>query len=115
MPERVIVTATIDLDHVERQLLEAITEEGFGPIASNGLLAVRGLRQKLDAVRGITVAYLRLVQSQCEKMEGDYGRGAARYVRWVADDIEGFTPDELEAETLKMLEEPTRWLKERRS
>ncbi len=101
MPERVIVTATIDLDHVERQLLEALGHEGFGPVASNGLLAVRGLRQKLDGSREITVAYLRLIQSQCEEMDaGDYGRGAARYVRWVADDIERFTPDELEARTI---------------
>ncbi len=109
MSEHVIVTATIDLDHVERQLLEAVAHEGFGPVASNGLLAVRGLREKLAAVEEAIpklVAYLRLVQSQCEEMAaGDYGRGAARYVRWVADDIEHFTPDELAARTATTLQE----------
>lgn len=47
MSEEVVVTATIDLDHVEQQLLEAVAQAGFGPIASNGLLAVRWLRKEL--------------------------------------------------------------------
>jgi len=44
------VTATVDVDHVERQLLEAVSSPGFGPIASNGLLAVRALRVQLARV-----------------------------------------------------------------
>ena len=44
------VTATVDVQHVERQLLEAVSSPGFGPIASNALLAVRGLRAELARV-----------------------------------------------------------------
>lgn len=43
-PRTIRVTATIDLDHVERQLLEAVSMPGFGPVASNALLAIRYLR-----------------------------------------------------------------------
>ena len=46
--QRITTTATIDLEHVEKQLLEALSSRGFGPVASNALLAVRGLRAQLQ-------------------------------------------------------------------
>lgn len=46
--EKISVTATVDIEHAERQLLEAVSLPGFGPIASNGLLAVRGLKAKIE-------------------------------------------------------------------
>lgn len=42
------VYATVDLDHVERQLLQAISLPGFGPIASNALFALRYLKGMLE-------------------------------------------------------------------
>ena len=48
--------------------------------------------------RAKIVRYIRLLVVQCEKqLEGAYGRGAVRYLRWVADDIEAHFPDELVA------------------
>lgn len=38
------VGATVDLEYVERQLLDALKQPGFGPIASNALVAIRFLR-----------------------------------------------------------------------
>lgn len=53
MTETVHVTATVDVDHVERQLLEAVDHPGFGPVASNALLAVRGLRAQLQSAEAL--------------------------------------------------------------
>ena len=42
------------------------------------------------------VRYLRLLQHQMEATAPtDYSRGAARYLRWAADDVERFSSDEL--------------------
>lgn len=50
--ERLAVHATIDLDHIERQLLEAVSSPGFGASASNGLLAHRYLRARVKSLEG---------------------------------------------------------------
>jgi hypothetical protein len=51
---------------------------------------------KAEAARHAIGRYLRFLQRQCTvTLSGDYGLGATRYLRWAADDIERFTPEEL--------------------
>lgn len=51
---------------------------------------------RAEAARNAIGRYLRFLKQQCEThLHGDYGLGATRYLRWAADDVERFTPDEL--------------------
>lgn len=81
---KVRVTATVDIDHAEAQLLEALSQPGFGPIASNGLLAVRALRVELAAeiarrekaevqLAGCGVAADGWAKGDNDCSQGDYG------------------------------------------
>lgn len=51
MSENTIIEPTMDVDHVERQLLESASMRGFGPLAGSGALAIRWLRVRLDEMR----------------------------------------------------------------
>jgi hypothetical protein len=51
---------------------------------------------RAEAARNAIGRYLRFLQRQCmHTLKGDYGLGATRYLRWAADDVERFTPEEL--------------------
>lgn len=43
--------ASVDFEHVEAQLRSATAEPGFGPIASNALLAIRALQVELSKLK----------------------------------------------------------------